>query len=122
TKLGLPAVADPAQQAAIQKQVDDWSKTAARYRSEPEAGGGKGEGTVELSRRAIEEQHNRDESLAKYHHYEFASAAFQIGIVLASATVITGMVALAYIAGGLGVVGLALMAIGLLAPHVLHLH
>ena len=38
------------------KQVDDWTKTAARYRSEPEAAGGKGEGTVELSRRAIEEQ------------------------------------------------------------------
>ena len=42
-------------------------------------------------------------TLAKYHHYEFASAAFQIGIVLASATVITGMVVLSYLAGGLGV-------------------
>ena len=27
------------------KQIDEWTKTAARYRSEPEAGGGKGEGT-----------------------------------------------------------------------------
>ena len=43
------------------KQVDEWTKTAARYRSEPEAAGGKGEGTVELSRRALEEQHQRDE-------------------------------------------------------------
>ena len=84
--------------------------------------GGKGEGTVELSRRAIEEQHHRDEYLAKYHHYEFASAAFQIGIVLASATVITGMVVLSFLAGGLGVVGLAFMAFGLFAPHLLHLH
>ena len=39
---------DPAQKAALTKQIDDWNKTAARYRSEPEAGGGKGEGTVEL--------------------------------------------------------------------------
>ena len=62
------------------------------------------------------------EYLAKYHHYEFASAAFQIGIVLASATVITGMVVLSYLAGGLGVLGLAFMAFGLFAPHVLHLH
>ncbi len=46
--------------------------------------------------------------MAKYHHYELASAAFQIGIVLASATVITGMMALAWFAGGLGVLGLAL--------------
>ena len=101
----------------MQKQVDDWAKTAARYRSEPEAADGKGEGTVELSRRAIEEQHHRDESLAKYHHYEFASAAFQIGIVLASATVITGMVVLTYLAGGLGVIGIGFMAFGLFAPH-----
>ena len=118
SKLDLAGAADPAQKAAIQKQVDEWSKTAARYRSEPEAAGGKGEGTVELSRRALEE---RDEYLAKYHHYEFASAAFQIGIVLASATVITGMVVLSFIAGGLGLIGLAFMAIGLFAPHAVHL-
>src|SRR5882672_7660312 len=116
TKL-IAAAADPAQKAAIEKQVDAWNKTAARYRSEPEAADGKGEGTVELSRRAIEEQHHRDEYLAKYHHYEFASAAFQIGIVLASATVITGMIVLSFMAGGLGVIGLAFMAFGVIAPH-----
>src|SRR6476646_3966326 len=48
TKLDLIGAADPAQKAAIAKQVDAWSKTAARYRSEPEAANGKGEGTVEL--------------------------------------------------------------------------
>src|SRR5690349_11615780 len=54
-KLDLAAAGNDAQKAALQKQIDDWTKTAARYRSEPEAGGGKGEGTVELSKRAIEE-------------------------------------------------------------------
>jgi hypothetical protein len=107
--------------AAMTKQIDEWTKTAARYRSEPEAAGGRGEGTVELARRAIEEQKKRDDALAKYHHYEVASAAFQIGIVLASATVITGMVALSFLAAGLGVVGIAFMAIGLFAPHMVHL-
>ena len=121
-KVDMAGASDPAHKAAIEKQVGEWSKTAARYRSEPEAAGGKGEGTQELSRRAIEEQHHRDEYLAKYHHYEFASAAFQIGIVLASSTVITGIVILSYLAGGLGVIGLAFMALGLLAPHLLHLH
>ena len=121
TKLDLLGAADPAQKTAIAKQVDEWGKTAARYRSEPEAANGKGEGTVELSRRALEEQHKRDDSLAKYHHYEFASAAFQIAIVLASSTVITGIIALSYLAGGLGVIGLAFMAIGLFAPHAVHL-
>ena len=57
----------------------------------------------------------------KYHHYEVASAAFQIGIVLASATVITGMVVLSYLPVGLGVLGLGFMAIGLFAPHAVHL-
>ncbi|MSP46870.1 MAG: DUF4337 domain-containing protein [Xanthobacteraceae bacterium] len=121
TKLDLVGVTDPARKAVIEKQIGEWSKTAARYRSEPEAAGGKGEGTMELSRRAIEEQHHRDEYLAKYHHYEFASAAFQIGIVLASATVITGMVVLSFMAAGLGVIGLGFMAIGLFAPHAVHL-
>lgn len=120
TKLDLPA-AEGARKAAIEKQIDDWTKTAARYRSEPEAAGGRGEGTVELARRAVEEQKKRDDALAKYHHYEVASAAFQIAIVLASATVITGMVVLSYLAAGLGVIGIAFMAIGLLAPHAVHL-
>ncbi len=121
TKLSLIGINNDEQKAAVAKQVDDWNKTAARYRSEPEAANGKGEGTVELSRRALEEQEHRDLSLARYHQYEIASAAFQIGIVLASATVITGMVALSFLAGGLGIVGLAFMAIGLFAPHAVHL-
>ena len=120
-KIELASASDDARKAALAKQIDEWTRTAARYRSEPEAGGGKGEGTVELSRRAIEEQDKRDTYLAKYHHYEVASAAFQIGIVLASATVITGMLALSFIAAGLGVVGLCFTAIGLLAPHAVHL-
>ena len=121
-KLDLIGAADPARKEAFAKQVDEWTKTAARYRSEPEAAGGKGEGTVELARRAVEEQHHRDEYLAKYHHYEFASAAFQIGIVLASSTVITGIILLSYLAGGLGLAGLGFMTLGLIAPHLLHLH
>jgi hypothetical protein len=121
TRLELIGVTNEQQKAAITKQLDDWTKTAARYRSEPEAAGGKGEGTVELARRAVEEQHLRDTALARYHHYEVASAAFQIGIVLASSTVITGIIALSFLAAGLGVIGLAFTAIGLLAPHAVHL-
>jgi len=102
---------------AMVKQIDAWQKTAARYRSEPETR----EGSVELMERAKEAEHKRDTSLAKYHHFEVASAAFQIGIVLASATVITGMIVLSWLAGGLALIGIAFMAIGLLAPHAVHL-
>jgi len=117
-KIDLAATSDPARKAALAKQVDDWSKTAARYRSEPEAGDGKGEGTVELMRRAKEMEHERDIALNKYHYFEFASAALQIGIVLCSAAVITGIILLVWVAGGLGVLGLAFMAMALFFPHV----
>ena len=59
--------------------------------------------------------------MAKYHHYEVASAAFQIGIVLASATVITGMMALSWLAIALAVSGVGFMGIALFAPHAVHL-
>ena len=71
--------------------------------------------------RAKAAEHKRDTALARYHHYEIASAAFQIGIVLASAEVITGMMALVWLSGGLGVLGLVFTGIGLFAPHAVHL-
>ncbi|WJR78617.1 DUF4337 domain-containing protein [Bradyrhizobium sp. NP1] len=117
-RLGLAAATDDATKAALQKQIDDWQKTAARYRSEPETG----EGTEQLAERAKHAEHERDEATAKYHHFELASAAFQIGIVLASATIITGMAVLAWVSGLLMLAGLGMTALGLFMPHLLHLH
>jgi uncharacterized protein DUF4337 len=102
---------------ALGKQIENWQKTAARYDDEPETG----EGRKQLTERAKEAEHKRDLAMARYHNYEIASAAYQIGIVLASSAVITGMMALAYFAGGLGLVGLAFTGIGLFAPHAVHL-
>jgi hypothetical protein len=113
------ATAEP-HKAALAKQIDTWTKTAERYRSEPEAGGGKGEGTKELSERALAMEKVRDLELNKYHNFEFASAAFQIGIVLCSAAVITGMMALAWAAISIGLIGLAFAAGGLFMPDALH--
>src|SRR5947208_7820615 len=107
-KLTLGAATDDAMKAAVQKQIDDWQKTAARYRSEPETG----EGTEQLAERAKHAEHDRDHATAKYHHFELASGAFQIGIVLASATIITGIIALAWIAGLLTLTGLAFTGLG----------
>ena len=115
-KVAAAGVSEPAAKEAMEKQIEAWQKTAARYESEPETN----EGRKELSARAKEAQEKRDLSLAKYHHYELASAAFQIGIVLASAAVITGAVALAWLSGALGVVGLGILALGLLDPHLAH--
>lgn len=103
--------------AAIAKRIDDWKKTAARYDSEPETQ----EGRKELAARAKAAEAKRDLSLARYHHFETASAALQIAIVLASAEVITGVTALVWAAAGLGLIGLAFTLIGFLAPTLVHL-
>ena len=116
-RLSLGTMGDDTAKTALQKQIDDWKKTADRYRSEPETG----EGSEQLAARAKHAEHERDLAMAKYHHFEVASAAFQIGIVLASATIITGMIALAYVAGALALTGLAFSAIGVFAPHAVHL-
>jgi hypothetical protein len=99
------------------KQIEAWKKTADRYQSEPETN----EGRKELAERAKAAEQKRDRSLAAYHHYELASAAVQIAIVLASAAIITGAMALVWIGIGLGVVGLVFCAIGFLAPTAVHL-
>jgi hypothetical protein len=116
-RLSLGVMGDDAARAALQKQIEEWQKTAARYRSEPETG----EGSEQLSERAKHAEEERDLATAKYHHFELASAAFQIAIVLASATIITGMIALAWISGLLALAGLIFTALGMFAPHALHL-
>jgi hypothetical protein len=108
---------DPAIKTAMAKAIDTWKKTAARYDDEPETR----EGRKQLSARAQEAEHKRDLAMARYHNYEIASAAHQIGIVLASASVITGMIVLAWLAGALGIAGLIFTAIGFWAPHAVHL-
>jgi hypothetical protein len=109
-------ITDSALKSASAKQLEDWQKTAARYRSEPETG----EGTEQLAERAKHAGEERDHALAKYHNFELASAAFQVAIVLASATIITGMMVLAGLSVVLGIGGLILMAIGIFAPHAIH--
>jgi hypothetical protein len=115
-ELDIVATADPAQRDAKLKRIDTWLKTAARYDTEPETQ----EGRKELAARAVAAEKKRDDALTRYHHYEIASAALQIGIVLASASVITGMIVLAFTAGGLGIIGIAITGLGLFWPELLH--
>ena len=113
TGLLSAGVTDAAAKAAIDKQIETWRQTAERYESDPKAGNGR----KQIEEQAKEAEGERDLATAKYHHYELASAAFQVGIVLASAAVITGMVVLAWVAGALGALGFVLTMLGLYAPH-----
>src|SRR5712672_922090 len=99
------------------KQIAKWKDTAQRYQSEPETN----EGRDQLAARAKEAEKKRDRSMAAYHHYEVASAAVQIAIVLASASIITSMPLLVWLAGALGALGVAFCVIGFFFPTAVHL-
>ena len=119
------ASSDPAQKKAMQERVAKWRAAADRYESEqgkpikdPKTGKdtGKfepGEGRKELIGRAKEAEYIRDKYGRKHVRFEFATGAFQIAIVLASASIITGMIMLLWAAGGLGVIGGLLLLSGL---------
>ena len=111
------AMTDPAAKAAATKRIDAWRKTTARYEDDPETG----EGRKQLSERAKHTEMERDLAMAKYHHFEIASAAFQIAIVLASATIITSMITLAWVSGALAIAGIVFVAIGMFTPLSVHL-
>src|SRR5919204_2904895 len=102
---------------AQKKQVSKWKDTAQRYQSEPDTG----EGREQLMARAKEAEKKRDRSMAAYHHYEVASAAVQIAIVLASASIIAEIVALAWAGATLGVIGVVFCVIGFFFPTAVHI-
>ena len=99
------------------KQISKWRETAQRYQNEPETN----EGRDQLAARAKDAEKKRDVSMARYHHYELASAAVQIAIVLASASIITGMAALVWTAAGLGVLAVLFCVMGFFFPTAIHL-
>ncbi len=113
----IPAVTDPAARAAMARQVEAWQQTVARYESDPK----EKDGRKELREQAQHFEQDRDTHLARYHQYEIASALFQIGIVLASAEIITAIVLLGWLSAVAGLGGLFFMGIGLWAPHAVHL-
>jgi len=113
----LSSITNDEAKAAMTKQIEAWRTTVTRYESDPK----EKDGRKELRAQAEHLEHDRDTWLARYHQYEFASAAFQIGIVLASAEVITGIAALGWLSGLVGIFGLGFMGLGLWAPHAFHL-
>jgi hypothetical protein len=110
-ELRLPE-ATPEQRARLEKRIAEWRATAARYESEPETG----EGRRELMARAVEATSKREVQKARGDIFDAASALLQIGIVLATATIITGAAGLAFGAAGLGVISVVLMTIAMVAP------
>lgn len=111
--VGVDSAGNPTKAA---EQIAKWKANANRYQSEPDTG----EGRKELAAKAKAAEKKRDLALAAYHWFEYGSAAYQIGIVLASASVVTGVAILAYLAAGLGAIGIVFTALGWLPPQLLH--
>ena len=103
--------------AAVKAQIEAWRRTVARYDSEPETS----EGRKELAASAKAHAERREVARSAYHLFEYGSAAFQLAIVLASAAAVTSVMFLAFIAGGLGLIGAALTALAFSAPTLVHL-
>ena len=106
---------DPATKARVEAKVAAFRDEARRLDSDEQTR----EGRRELAERAKAAQARRDHEMARYHNFEYGSAALQLAIVLASASVITGVTLLAWTAGGLGLLGTALSLLGWFAPNLL---
>jgi hypothetical protein len=117
-EVDLAAITDDAIRQRMQKRIDDWKKTIARYDSEPETN----EGRKELAVRAKAMEVARDVSKARNEKFELSSGVLQIAIVITSASIITGIGLLAAFGGAMGVAALGLMAVGLFAPLSFMLH
>ncbi|MBA4221359.1 MAG: hypothetical protein C0458_11565 [Methylobacterium sp.] len=111
----LAGATDPAVRERLQKRIDGWKATIARYESEPETN----EGRKELIVRAKAAEAKRDISSARDDKYDIVSGLLQIAIVVASAAIITGVALLAWTGVGLGALGLALMVVAEVAPTAL---
>lgn len=96
--------------ASLRKKLEDYRKTIARYESEPDTG----EGKKELLTRAREHAAKRDHALKQDPYFDYAEALLQIAIVLVSVSIVAEVVWLAFVGGGLGLIGALLMVNGYL--------
>ena len=76
----------------IQKKIDEYRSTAARYEDEPDKEDPnnplKGEGRKQLSARAQDFEKKREEASKQDPNFDFSEALFQIAIVLASVAIL----------------------------------
>ncbi len=97
-----------------EKQLAAWQANVDRWESEPSTN----EGRKELMVRAKKLEIERDAMLGQYHAYEIISLIFQLGIVLASVSLLSSIMGFALASLGLGVLGLLTLAGTYLNWHV----
>ena len=107
--LNDPAIPEATKQT-MRGKIADYKKTIARYESEPETN----EGKKELLAQARTHVLARDHALKQDPYFDYAEALLQIGIVLISVAIVANVAWLAFIGGGLGIIGALLSLNGFL--------
>jgi Domain of unknown function (DUF4337) len=107
------SLSDEARQE-IQRQIDRYTATVARYESDPtpDPRYPQGTGKKELSEFATEQEHRRDHALAQDPNFDFSTALFQISIVLGSVAIVATARPILAASLGLGLVATILMLNG----------
>lgn len=100
----------PEAKAVMQKKIDDYRKTVARYETEPSTN----EGKKELLARAKALEEKRDHAMRQDPYFDYAEVLLQIAIVLASVAIVSGIAWLVFGSMILGVTGTLLMINGFL--------
>lgn len=101
---------DPAALARRDQLVAKLRQDAEGYDKDPK------DGREAIARRAHDLEHLRDHATEQTHAYHNGSAAYQLGIVLATASAIMRSRMLFWVGGALGVAGVVLSVLGYLAP------
>ena len=101
---------DEQRRKAMQQRIADWRTTASHYESDPATK----EGRKELAGRAREAESLRDVAEQEHHRYELAKGSFQIGVVVASASIITEVLSLLWVTLGLCGLGLLFLFLGMI--------
>ena len=96
--------------ADVQRRIDRYKATVARYESEPETG----EGKRELMAKAQEFEARREHAQRQDPNFDYAGALFQIAIVVSSVSILTASRSLLRLGLGLGVAATLLMLNGFL--------
>jgi hypothetical protein len=110
------ATLTPEARETLQRKMDQFKATAARYESEPDPQAPndplRGEGKKELSARATDYAAQRDRAQLQDPNFDFAEALFQIAIVLASVSILATSRLIMKVSIAVGIVATALMLNG----------
>ena len=110
------ATVTPETQELLQRKIDQFKATAARYESEPDPQAPndplRGEGKKELSARATDFAAQRDRAQLQDPNFDFSEALFQIAIVLASVSILATSRLIMKVSIGAGILATLLMLNG----------